>query len=131
MKLGSVTERDFSSVNPDMTLRELIKVISASKRNLFPVINEENELQGIIMLDDIREIMFDTDAYDKIYVHNLMALPPAVILYDEKMSNVVKKFNETGAWNLPVIKNNKYNGFVSKSKMFEVYRKHLIEISDD
>ena len=75
--------------------------------------------------------MFDTDAYDKIYVHNLMVLPPAVILYDEKMLNVVKKFNETGAWNLPVIKNNKYIGFVSKSKMFEVYRKHLIEISDD
>jgi len=131
MQLGSVTEKNFSIVNPEMTLGDLTKVISGSNRNVFPVLNSVKELEGIISLDDIREIMFDTESYDKVKVYDLMILPPSVINFDESMNTVISKFRDTGAWNLPVVKNNKYVGFVSKSKMFEVYRKHLIDISDD
>lgn len=131
MKLESVTETNFNRVEPNLSLRELTKVISKSNRNLFPVVDQDSHLQGIIMLDNIREIMFDTSMYDKTFVHNLMVLPPAILKHDESMNKVIEKFNRTRAWNLPVVKEGKYIGFVSKSKMFEVYRKHLVEISDD
>ncbi len=131
MKLNSVIETNFEIVNPTSTLRELIKSISKSKRNLFPVVDKENFLHGVILLDNIREIMFDTQKYDEVKVYEIMTLPPTAICLDDKMEEVMNKFNETGAWNLPVTDNGNYVGFVSKSKMFEVYRKHLVEISDD
>lgn len=131
MQLESVTEKDFTVINGKMTLRELTHIIAGSKRNLFPVLNEYNELEGVVSLDDIREIMFDTEAYDKYKVYELMILPPAVINSSDSMKTVIRKFQETRAWNLPVLCDGKYIGFVSKSKMFEVYRKHLIDISDD
>ncbi|PID88306.1 MAG: chloride channel protein [Bacteroidia bacterium] len=131
MDLDSVIETDFLKVPPEMSLRKLTKTISKSRRNIFPVVNEKDELLGIITLDDIRDIMFDTEMYDKIRVENLRTLPLAIVKRGDTMSTVVQAFNETGAWNLPVTKDGKYIGFVSKSKLFEVYRKHLINISDD
>jgi CIC family chloride channel protein len=131
MRLEKVLETEFKSVYPEMTLGELVKVISASKRNIFPVVNHNNELRGILLLDDIREIMFNHDLYDETTVQELMSLPPAIIEIDENMDKVMCKFEETNAWNLPVVKDGKYLGFVSKSKIFSVYRRVLIHYSDD
>ncbi len=131
MRLEKVLETDFKSVYPEMTLGELVKVISASKRNIFPVVNHRNELRGILLLDDIREIMFNHDLYNETTVQELMSLPPAMIEIDENMDKVMRKFEETSAWNLPVVKDGKYLGFVSKSKIFSVYRRVLIHYSDD
>jgi CIC family chloride channel protein len=131
MRLEKVLETEFKSVYPEMTLGELVKVISASKRNIFTVVNHNNELRGILLLDDIREIMFNHDLYDETTVQELMSLPPAIIEIDENMDKVMCKFEETNAWNLPVVKDGKYLGFVSKSKIFSVYRRVLIHYSDD
>ncbi|MCG8578721.1 MAG: chloride channel protein [Bacteroidales bacterium] len=131
MRLEKVLETDFKSVYPEMTLGELVKVISASKRNIFPVVNHRNELRGILLLDDIREIMFNHDLYNETTVQELMSLPPAMIEIDENMDKVMRKFEETSAWNLPVVRDGKYLGFVSKSKIFSVYRRVLIHYSDD
>jgi CIC family chloride channel protein len=126
--MGKVIEKDFVSLSPAQKLGELVTVISHSKRNIFPVI--ENEfLVGIVLLDDIRHIIFNTEMYDTVYVRDLMILPPTHVSPDEPMDSVMKKFEDTGSWNLPVIKNGKYIGFLSKSKMFSVYRKWLIDIS--
>ncbi|TRX66107.1 chloride channel protein [Carboxylicivirga sp. M1479] len=131
MRLDKVLETDFKCIKPDMTLGELVKVISTSKRNIFPVLNHHEELQGIVLLDDIREIMFNHEMYSETKVEELMSLPPAMIECDENMDKVMRKFEETGAWNLPVVKGGKYLGFVSKSKIFSVYRRVLIHYSDD
>jgi len=88
-------------------------------------------LVGIVLLDDIRHIIFNTEMYHSIYVRDLMILPPAHVSPDDPMEDVMKKFEETGSWNLPVIKNGKYVGFLSKSKMFTVYRKWLLDITAD
>lgn len=131
MKLGKVIETDLKKVSPDATLGELVKVISHSHRNIFPVVDDEEKLLGIVLLDDIRHIMFNPDMYETTYVRNLMIMPPAILDADAPMDRVMRRFEETGAWNLPVTQNEKYLGFVSKSKIFNVYRRVLVHFSDE
>ncbi|MGQ1891735.1 chloride channel protein [Thermophagus sp. OGC60D27] len=131
MRLNKVIETDFKTVSPQQTLGELVKVIAKARRNIFPVLNEEGKLLGIVLLDDIREIMFNNELYNQTKVENLMTIPPAFIEANESMDKVMRKFEETGAWNLPVVENGKYLGFVSKSKIFSVYRRVLIHFSDE
>lgn len=133
MKLDTIIEDDFVTINKEMNLGEmLITGVAKSSRNLFPVINNENELEGIILLDDIRELMFDKSFYDTAMVKDLMHDAPDYIIYEEdNMKEVMKKFQDTGAWNLPVIKDGKYFGFVSKSKLLTAYRRKLINFTED
>lgn len=131
MEMDDVIEKNFRSVHPKMSLGEMLhQSVSKSKRNLFPVLDDEKKLIGIIVLDDIRPMMFDTEMYDTVFVKNLMHAPPEVIFYEtDNMKQVMKKFQDSGAWNLPVIKNGKYEGFISKSKMLTAYRRKLINYS--
>ncbi len=131
LEMKKVIETDFVSVTPDNTLTELTKVIAKSKRNMFPVINKSGMLVGIVNLDNIRHIMFNVDMYETTYVRDIMVLPPTFVSPDESMEEVMQKFEENNAWNLPVINNGKYIGFLSKSKIFSVYRKWLIDISEE
>ncbi|MFP4060774.1 MAG: chloride channel protein [Bacteroidales bacterium] len=132
LKLEKVIEKDFKKISPDATLGDLVHVISKSKRNIFPVIEEDGKLAGIVLLDNIRDIMFNTEMYDETKVENIMIMPPAYVRADEVMESVMNKFEETGAWNLPVIdQEGKYLGFISKSKIFNVYRDILVQFTDE
>lgn len=131
LSVEKVLEDDFKKVKADSNLGELVKAISKSKRNIFPVVNEEKELVGVISLDDIRDIIFNTELYDKVEVAEIMQTPPAVIDKDDRMEHVLELFEVTGAWNLPVTDQGKYKGFISRSKIFSSYRKLLKEFSDD
>ena len=132
LKMDSVIEKDFSSVRPEMSLKDMVDVISKSSRNLFPVVDSENVLIGVVLLDDIRNIMFRTDLYRRLNVERFMARPPAKIIVGSPMEGVMKTFDETGAWNLPVIdEEGHYIGFVSKSKIFNSYRQVLKHYSYD
>lgn len=131
LKMDSVIERDFATVRPEMSLKEMVDVISKSNRNLFPVVNDKNELLGIVLLDEIRNIMFRPDLYRKMYVRRFMSMPPARVEVGDSMENVMKTFDRSGAWNLPVVDNGKYVGFVSKSKIFNSYRRVLRHYSED
>ncbi len=128
MEMEKVIENDFISLSPANKLGDVVNAISRSRRNIFPVLNNDM-LVGILLLDDIRHIMFNTDMYNSVYVRDLMLLPPTHISPNDPMDEVMRKFEETGSWNLPVIDNGKYIGFISKSKLFSVYRKWLIDIS--
>ena len=132
MDIKSVIERDFVSIYPQMNLGEIVhQAVVKSKRNLFPVLDKEtNELKGIILLDDLRPVMFDQNLYEELKAKELMHSPPNIInLEEDKMTDVMKKFQDTGAWNLPVISHGKYYGFVSKSKLLTAYRRKLIDFS--
>ncbi|MFO7668356.1 MAG: chloride channel protein, partial [Bacteroidales bacterium] len=131
LSVEDVLEMDFKKVGEDGHLGDLVKAISKSKRNLFPVVNNEKELVGIISLDDVRDIIFHTELYDKTTIREIMQTPPAIIRRHEKMERVLELFEETGAWNLPVTENGNYLGFISRSKIFSSYRKLLREFSDD
>src|SRR6056297_349256 len=131
MQLDDVIEQDFKLITPDMTLGEMLhESVSKSTRNLYPVVNQENILVGIVLLDDIREFMFDTTLYGTTTVATFMHQPPDAIFYGEdSMEQVMAKFQKSGAWNLPVIQNGSYLGFVSKSKLLTAYRRELINFT--
>ena len=132
MEMKRVIERNFVILQPEMSFREMLKNgVSKSNRNLFPVVNSDHELLGVILMDDIRNIMFDQNLYDTVQVEELMHAPPAIINYDEDSMHVVmEKFKMSGAWNLPVVKGGKYDGFISKSKLLTAYRNKLIQLSN-
>ena len=132
MDIDTVIENNFVSVYSDMNLENMIKqAVVKSNRNIFPVIRKEDDkLTGIILLDDLRPIMFDRSLYKSVFARDVMQNPPEVIIIGkDKMTDVMKKFKESGAWNLPVVKDGKYIGFISKSKLLTVYRNKLIEVT--
>ena len=129
MHLDRVIETDFLTIQANATLGQMVQIIAASQRNLFPVINDRNELIGVVLLNDIRTIMFNKAMYNTTLVRELMIVPPAFIQQDECMESVMNKFEQTGAWNLPVVDGKRYVGFVSKSKIFSVYRRVLMHVS--
>lgn len=131
MHLDDVIEKDFKTVKQYMTLGEMLhSAVAKSTRNIFPVVDDTGVLKGIVLLDDIREFMFDTSIYDKISVDTVMQNAPEYIFYElDNMQQVMQKFQDSGAWNLPVIKNGKYHGFVSKSKLLTAYRRKLINFT--
>jgi CIC family chloride channel protein len=132
LKAENLVETDFIKVFPTDTLGEMVKAISLSKRNMFPVIGKKGRIVGVVFLDDIRDIMFETKLYSTTIVKDKMKHVPDVIRIDEAMENVILKFEKTGAWNLPVVNEmNEYVGFLSKSKIFSAYRELLKELFGD
>lgn len=131
LKIDNLIEKDCSVVHPEMSLKQMVDVISESHRNIFPVTVADGTLVGIVLLDDIRNIMFRPDLYRKMTVSRFMSMPPARIEVTESMEDVMKTFDKTNAWNLPVVHDGKYVGLVSKSKIFNSYRRVLRHYSDD
>ena len=132
LKMDNVLETDFITVFPEMTLGELVKVISESNRNVFPVIDHDGRLRGILLLDEVRNIMFQPRLYKRFTVSQLMTSPKAILRFDLPMEQVMEKFEDTGAWNLPVVDaDRRYLGFVSKSKIFNSYRHVLVHFSEE
>ena len=130
MKIENVVEKDFDKVSPDMDLGQVVSVISKAKRNVFPVVNKDGELLGVVLLDDIRNIMFRQELYHRFTVDKFMVSTPARLNINDSMDVVMTKFDDTGAWNLPVVDDEgKYIGFVSKSKIFNTYRQVLVDFS--
>lgn len=132
LKIDNLVEKDFKEVHPEMSLKEMVDVISISNRNLFPVTDAKGKLKGIVLLDDIRNIMFRTDLYRKMHVSRFMSAVPDTIKIDQRMDKVMETFDKTNAWNLPVVdQDGHYLGFVSKSKIFNSYRQVLKHFTDD
>lgn len=132
MNLRQEIERDFVVVRPYDKLRDLVQAISKSSRNLFPVTDEQGRFLGVITLNEVREIMFERDKYEEVNIHELMSSAPETVEITDRMEDVMNKFDDSGAWNLPVLdEEGKYIGFVSKSKLFSGYREKLREFYDD
>jgi len=131
LDINKVIETNFIILKPDMKLGAILKnAVAKSSRNHFPVVNDKHEFLGVIRLDDIRHMMFDSDLYDKVTAASLMHADAGIINYDEdKMNDIMDKFKSSGAWNLPVIKSGKYYGYISKSKLLTAYRQQLINFT--
>lgn len=131
LKVDNLIETDFKIVHPEMNLKEMVDTISVSNRNLFPVTDSEGNLKGVVLLDEIRNIMFRADLYKKMHVSRFMSAVPEVIEITYPMDKVMEIFDRTNAWNLPVVDNGRYVGFVSKSKIFNSYRRVLRHFTED
>jgi len=124
-------ETNFLKVSPDATLGDLVKIISASVRNSFPVVDEMGMFYGIVSLDHIRTIMFDREMYDKQFVRDLMFTPQNYITPDDDMEKIVNLFQKNDRFNIPVLKDGKYLGFMSRATVFSEYRKLLKKFSEE
>jgi chloride channel protein, CIC family len=124
-------EKEFVVLKEDFTLRDFVKKVPESKRNIFPVLNDEDKLLGVVLMENVRPIIFNRELYDSTLITDLMIAPPDIVDLNESMESVMRKFNATKAWNLPVTLNGKYIGFLSKSKIFNEYRDMLIHFSDE
>jgi len=131
LKVQNLIEKNFLTIGKDDSLRKLVTVIAKSQRNIISVIDQENNLLGIVFINDIRDIMFNRDLYDKVKVRDLMYMPSPTVSPDESMEQVASKFQHTSHYNLPVVKDGKYLGFVSRANVFSAYRKMLKDFSDD
>lgn len=128
MSIDNLIETEFEKLSPKMNLGDVVKVISRSSRNLFPVVTAENKLKGVVLIDNIRNIMFRPELYEKFIVNRFMTEPPAIIVNEMPMSKIMELFDQTSAWNLPVVdKYGNYLGFVSKSSILNSYRSVLVE----
>lgn len=131
LQMNQVVETDFVTVNPDITLKELIGYIARSKRNVFPVVDSNNKFQGVIMLDDIREVIFQTELYDKLDAKTFITSVPYTVHGKETAESVFKKFDISGVWSLPVVEDGVFKGMVSKSRLLTVYREMLVQMSEE
>ena len=132
LRTTDLVEKDFSTIEIDATLGKFVQVIGESRRNLFPVIDSKGHFQGYVSLEDVRKDMFNAGLYEKRHVFNYMRSAPAYVYENENMESVMRKFESTDAWNLPVVKEDRtYLGFVSKSKIFSAYRNELKDLSQD
>ncbi len=131
MKISELIETDFTSVKVDNTLRDLVQVITKSHRNIYPVLDEQKNMKGIVKLDDIRHIMFHQEMYDSTRIRDLMITPEWTIETTDQMEEVARKFSESGRYNIPVLENGKYLGFVSRARVFSSYREMLKHFSEE
>ena len=128
MDIEKLIESNFQTIHPDMSLGDMVKVISLSSRNVFPVLDDKNRFLGIVLMDNIRNIIFRPELYSRFSVSRFMTSPPAIIVVGMTMESIMKSFDETKAWNLPVVdENDVYLGFISKSNILDVYREVLAD----
>ncbi len=132
LNLKSLIESDYKTVTADMPLGKLVSVITKSHRNIFPVIDTTGRLMGVVSLDSVRLYIFRPELYRQYTVGMFTKEPPAVLLVNDSLKTVAQKFEETGAWNLPVVdENHLYLGFISRSGLFNSYRETLIKFSQE
>ncbi len=131
MEVSDLIEMNFQPISPDATLGDLVQVISKSQRNVFPVIDSEKNLMGVVWLNDIRHMVFKPELYDNTYVRDFMFMPQPSVSPGESMEEVAQKFQKSNHYNLPVLDNGIYVGFVSRANVFSKYRSLIKEFSED
>lgn len=131
LSVKDVLEDNFIVLKPNQSLGDLVKAIAESKRNIFPVTDSEGIFLGLVPLDEVREVMFDRNQYNTLLVSKLMIQPTTHVEVSDSMDTVMKRFKESGYWNLPVLEQGRYLGFVSRSNVFNYYRRQLIEFSEE
>jgi CIC family chloride channel protein len=127
ISLKSIINQDYKAIKKDFTLNEFFKVLADTKFNIFPVLNNEGELEGVVLLDDVRKLMFDTENNMNVTIAEVMITPPAVVQYNDAISLVVNLFDLYDVWHLPVVKDDQFIGFISKSALFIRYREVMVK----
>jgi CIC family chloride channel protein len=129
MNVKDLIETDFEILSPDMTLGQMTYSIARSKRDLFPVVDENGMMLGMIKLNDIRNLIFEQELYEKISVSELMYMPEFFISPSDSVEVVAEIFKSCGRYNLAVIDEGQYVGFISRARVFSVYRDTIADLS--
>ena len=130
INLNKLIETNFLTVRADQTLRDLLPIISSSRRNIYPVVDENGNFKGHVLFDSIRKIIFDPEQYDTT-IEDIMFFPDYLITTEDSVEDIVKKFERSGNYNIAIVEGKKYLGYISRALMFTTYQATLKEISDD
>ena len=129
LRLDELMETDFIRIRESLTLGDIVNIISSARRNIFPVLDNQGKLLGVVQLDDLRHDMFNRDKWHTPIMH-YMIQPPDKILEHEMIQSIMPRFEQSNTWMLPVVdKQNKYLGFISKSRILNAYREALVNVS--
>ena len=132
LNITDLIETDFIAIKPNNTLGDFVQIISVSNRNVFPVVDDNNKLLGLVYLDSVRKIMFESKLYDSVYIRDFVFSTPAIIHINDTMQTVIAKFEDSKQWNLPIVDDNEiYQGFLSKSNILTAYRNVMVEVSEE
>jgi CIC family chloride channel protein len=132
LSMTSLIETNYLPVRPEWDLEKIIIAIENSRRNIFPVVNQANKLVGVMTLDSVRNVMFRPELYHQYKVSSFMKDPPSVLYMTDTLKEATAKFDETKAWNLPVVDDKGcYMGFISRSGLFSSYRRTLVSFTAD
>jgi CIC family chloride channel protein len=131
MDVRKLIETDFETLSPDALLKDLVKAISKSSRNLFPVVDADGYLKGMVKMSEVKNLIFEPELYETVKVKDLMYMPEHFISPTDSMEKVAEKFETSGRYNLAVIEDGKYLGFISRAVAFSKYRKTLQYFSND
>jgi len=129
LEVRKLVETNFEKLSPDATLRDLTEAISRNHRDLFPVVDKDGNMLGMLKMDDVRQMIFHHELYDKIKIKDIMYMPENYIDVNDSMDVVTEKFESSGRYNLAVLNNGKYLGFISRARVFTNYRKRIIDVS--
>jgi len=129
LEVRKLIETDFEKLSPDATLRDLTEAISRNHRNLFPVVDKDGKMLGMLKMDDVRQMIFHHELYDKVKIKDIMYMPEHYIDVNDSMEEVTNKFETSGRYNLAVLHDGKYVGFISRARVFTNYRKRIIDVS--
>jgi len=129
LEVKKLVETDFEVLSPDATLRDLTEAISINHRNLFPVVDDDGILKGMVKMDDVRSMIFHHELYDTVKISEIMYMPDYYINPNDSMEIVANKFESSAIYNLAVIENGKYIGFISRARVFSNYRKQIKDVS--
>lgn len=131
LDINKLIETDIVTIDPDATLGDLVEVIKKSKRNIFPVVGEDGTMYGMIKLDDIRDMIFNPELYNKVDVRTLMYIPEYFFSPYDSMDDVVQTIQKSGHYNFPVLDHGKYVGCISRARIFLEYRNVSAFFSED
>ena len=129
LEVRKLIETDFEKLSPEATLRDLTEAISRNHRNLFPVVDKDGKMLGMLKMDDVRQMIFQHELYDKVKIKDVMYMPEHYIDVSDSMGEVAEKFEASGRYNLAVLHDGKYVGFISRARVFTNYRKRIIDVS--
>ena len=132
MSMDSVIERYEEHLHPDDDLREIVRQISGSNRDVFPVVDDAGKLLAVLVLDRVRHVMFRTELYHRLHVSDLMSQCAARLTTHDPMDVVMNTFERTKAWTLPVVNSEGiFVGFIRRSHVFALYRQMMADMSDE
>ena len=132
MNLESIVDKEYTAVRPDMPLGQLVHAISRSNTSFIPVLDQAGALVGEVDVTKIRHIMFRTELYQKFNVLQVMTPPPATLGCNDPMEEVMAKFDKTDAGSLPVVDiDGKLIGFISRTRLYALYRKMVADFSNE
>jgi chloride channel protein, CIC family len=131
LSIDGLIETNFLTIGPDATLGEFVKIVSKSQRNVFPVVDKDNTFLGVVFINEVREIVFKQELYNSTYVRSLMFMPDVYVDIHATMEDVASKFQESAHYNIAVLDDGKYVGFVSRANVFSAYRKLVKDFSQE